>query len=492
MIVCEDEGGLVFYRASDIASMVMEMPLRCRIVTRDGNVSYRTDWPEGNWAQLGEARVNPDLLVKLGKNMWSDPAGFVLVGVLAEFSPPVEAPSPMTSVGVPLGRVWGLRANGSKGCVWLTDEGEMVQAVEAGEAARAHEELVLVLTGLYVNRLRLRRLFSYPNSNQLDVVLDNGQVLQKIAKATAHKMAERLNLASSFRLEPPVPGLEEDFLRDWPFELATAPAELLRQHFSSPRRLIVHQLYQAYRYRKLGLVRRYGKTHRGFWYRPIHSSLLRAGFLQNRKVRWVEIDEPTRSKDDELCQLYYRLVETMVGVQQLCTYEELGFKEVKSGSRRMGKRRPEVLLVAEKESISDFGLAIHRKLGVSYVETGGYPKLIASEFLAKRWLEAGIGEVEVVAFVDLDPDGWALIAALVQQLHRYGLRVRKAPSFVITGEQLSSEEIENLTLPCEHPESVKVQKWLAGGGGVKGLARCFYANHYEPLERVLARVGELL
>ena len=481
-IVCEDDGGLVFYRPDEVASLVMEMPQRCRVVSRDGNVSYRTDWPEGNWAQLGEARVNPDCLVPLGKNMWSDPAAFVFVGTLGNHSPRPQAVSALLAI----------RSSGSHSCIYLTDEGETPQAVSAETLARAHPELVPVQRGLYLNPMRLRRLQAIENTDSVDVVMDNGHLLQSIARSTAQKLAGRLGLTSAVRLEPPVPGLDGDFLRDWPFELATASAELLKRHFESARKLIAHLIYQAFRYHQLGIKRRYGRTHRGFWYRPVHSALFRAGFLRNRRARWVEPHELARSTDEQLCQRYYQILETMVGEQKLITFQGLGFKEVKAGTRRLGKKRPDILLVAEKESISDYGLAVHRKLGISYLETGGYPKLIASEFLAKRWLEAGLAEVEVVAFVDLDPDGWALIDALINQLLRYGLRLRKPPRFVITGDQLSAEEIDQLTLPCDHSERDKVQNWLARGGGIGGHPRRFYANHFEPLERVLARVQELL
>ncbi len=491
-IVCEDEGGLVFYRPNEIASVVMEMPQRCRVVSRDGNVSYRTDWPEGDWARVGEVRVNPEALVQLEKRLWSDPAGFVHVGPLEN---PVELaiPDPIaTSIGVPLQSVLGIRRTSAKSCVWITDQGETPQANSADSAAQAHSELVLVQEGVYVNRHRLRRLLAQANSQVVDVIMDDGRIILTTERGVAQRLAVRLGLTSAVRLEPPVPGLDNHFLRDWPFELATASAELLRRHFDSARKLILHTIYQAFRYRMLGIKKRYGKTHRGFWYRPIHSALYRAGFLSSRRVRWIEIHELSRSPDDAICQLYYRILEEMVGERKFLTYEELGFKEVKVGARRLGRKRPEVLLVAEKESISDYGLAVHRNLGISYVDTGGTPKLIASEWLARRWLEAGIGEVEIVAFVDLDPDGWMIIDALIQQLARFGLKVRKPPVFVITGEQLSAEEIELLTRPCENPESPKVQKWLARGGGIGGRPWRFYANHFEPLERVLARVRELL
>lgn len=492
MIVCEDEGGLVFYRPGDIASMVMEMPLRCRIVSRDGNVSFRTDWPEGNWAQLGEARVNPNWLTKLGKNLWSDPAGFVLVGALGEVAPMTVSGSTSVVLGIPMDEVVGVWSDDGLRSIWVTDRGEIAQEGSAKSLAEAYPELVQLQRGVYLNLQRLRRLQARPNCMTLDVVLTDGQVFRSIERGTASKFAARLGLPSAFRVEPPVPGLDGDFLRDWPFEIATASAEVLKRHFPSARRLIAHILYQTFRHHHLGIKHRYGKTHRGFWYRPLHSALYRAGFLSNRRARWVEPGAEARSTDEELCLRYYRILETMVGEQRLIHFMGLGFKEVRMGARRMGRKRPEVLLVAEKESISDYGLAVHRKLGISYVETGGYPKLIASEFLAKRWLEAGIAEVEVVAFVDLDPDGWGLVDTLEAQLLRYGMRLRRPPCFVITGDQLSPDEVENLTLPCEHPEGEKVQKWLARGGGIGGRPLHFYANHFEPLERVLARVEILL
>ena len=490
VVVCEDEQGLVFYRPHEIASMVMETPGRCRVVTRDANVSFRRDWPRGKWAGLGVARVNPGALIQLEKRLWSDPAGFVYSGTPDSVVPQPAGEPVMTSIGVLLSQVLGIRATGERECVWVTDQGEILQAVAAEVAAAMHPELVLVKRGVYFNMRRLRRLLA--DESKVDVVMDNGVTFDWLARSKAARLAERLGLTSVARLEPPVPGLDGSFLRDWPFELATAPAELLQSHFSSARKLIVHLIYQAFRYRSLGIKRRNGRTHRGFWYRPVHSTLYRAGFLSNRRARWVDFHEPARSSDDAMCHLYYRILEEMVGDLRLLTFAQLGFKDVKAGERRLGKTRPEVLLVTEKEGISDFGLAIHRRLGISYVETGGNPKLIASEFLAARWLEAGITEVEIIAFVDLDPDGWMIIDALVDQLARFGLTVSKPAAFVITGDTLSTEEIEMLTRPCEQPESAKVQKWLARGGGIGGRPWRFYSNHFEPLERLLDRVQEFL
>lgn len=488
-IVCQDEQGLVFYRAHEIASLLMEAPQRCRVVARDGHVSFRTDWPEGNWARVGQARVNSDHLVQLGKALWSDPAGFVYAGELENCTPqPLE--DPLTSIGVPLSTVLGIRTAGPDDCVWITDLREIPQATPAKVAAAAHSELLLLKRGIYFNRSRLRRLNA--DEKEVQVVMDNGSLMGSQPRSKSLQLATRLGLPSLVRLDPPVPGLDGSFLRDWPFEIATASAELLRRHFPTARKLIVHTLYQAFRYLAQGIKRRNGRTHRGFWYRPIHSVLYRAGYLSNRRARWIDIHQPSRSSDEAICHLFYRILEEMIGDQKLFTFAQLGFKEVKSGERRLGKKRPEVLLVTEKESISDYGLAIHRRLGISYLETGGNPRLIATEFLARRWLEAGIAEVSIVAFVDLDPDGWMLVDALIQQMNRFGLQVSKPPVFVITGDQLSPEEIDTLTRPCDQPESAKVQKWLARGGGIGGRPWRFYSNHFEPLERVLARVQELL
>lgn len=491
-IVCEDEQGLVFYRARELASLVMESAHRCRVVDKHGQVSFRRELPVGPWVRLAGAMVLPVHLTNLEKSLWSDPAGFVYVGKPeAEGSLDAEE-EVITAVGIPLAQVLAIRSSElRKHCVWVTESGEIQHDSGSGEAAAAHPELVLVRHGLYLNRKRLRRIMA--RDELMDLVMDNGVTIASVTRGTAQNLAERLGLAGADHLEPPVPGLQSYFLRDWPFELASAPADLLRRHFDSPRKLIAHMLYQAVRYRMLGIKRRYGKTHRGFWYRPLHSALYRAGFLRNRRVRWVEPGEQARSSDEEMCLYYYRILEEMTGVHQLFTFQELGFKDQKVGARRLGKKRPAVLLLAEKESIADYGLAIHHRFGISYVETGGFPKLIASEFLARRLLEAGITEVELmVGFVDFDPDGWAIVDAQVKQLARYGIQTARPPVFVVTGELFSPEEIELLARPCAEPGSVKVQNWLIRSGGIDGKPWRIHANHFEPLERVLARVRELL
>ena len=120
-----------------------------------------------------------------------------------------------------------------------------------------------------------------------------------------------------------------------PFEIARAPAEVLRRHFSSAAELIVNLIWQALLYHQSGLEKEYGKTHRGFWYKPLDGTVERAGFVEYRLSK------------EAVERRYHRLLAQMVDRDRLFTYQELGFDDVYGTEREIGQR-PEVLLMIEK------------------------------------------------------------------------------------------------------------------------------------------------
>ena len=101
-------------------------------------------------------------------------------------------------------------------------------------------------------------------------------------------------------MEPLTLALTRHRLRDYPLELAVAESAQLKAWFDSPRQLIANLLYQAVRYRQLGIAREYGDTTHGFWYVPVSATLYRAGFSSTPHTRWLEPGDEVRSLEDEL------------------------------------------------------------------------------------------------------------------------------------------------------------------------------------------------
>lgn len=73
--------------------------------------------------------------------------------------------------------------------------------------------------------------------------------------------------------------------------------------------------------------------------------------------------------------------------------QELGFSDPRPDLRRIGSRRPELLLVAEKASLKGYVNKAQAEFGCSTLILGGLPSLLSSEYCARALQEAGVQEV---------------------------------------------------------------------------------------------------
>jgi hypothetical protein len=291
-----------------------------------------------------------------------------------------------------------------------------------------------------------------------------------------------LGLTNLACLEPTLKGMAENRLRDYPLELATASGEQLKAWFETPRCLIANLLYQAVRYRQMGIFKEYGTTHRGFWYLPVFATLYRAGFL-----------EEDRDSGEVLCDFYRRIVDELIGDDRLFTYRELGFADPKN--RSIGATRPQVILLVEKESLQGYTERLAAEFGITYMITGGTSKLIDTEYLAEALRALLTGPVVVVSYGDFDPEGWVIADGFVGQLQRYAMDVEGPVARLVLATCFTEEELSLYAIPCSthNPEAVTMAKrWVERSGGVHGRALGIHANHLQPVERVLARMREVL
>lgn len=478
-VVVEDEQGLLFWPPQQVASFTPSF-LRWRVVHSGGMVAHCTQPPPpGPWVPLGPAWVQPSLLRPAPGGGWLDPAHFCHYGELppSPHETPPEDPL-VEGPNLPASQILGVSSAGKGCCTWHTDLGEVAGDEPVARAAARMPERVMVSSRRWLNPARLGRIVRL---GAYRIEMDNGLLMATLKPEACRQLVAQLGLPDPDHLQPHVPALWRDGLRDYPEEIAEAPAELLKTWFPNPRRLIANLIFQALRYRQLGIEREYADTHRGFWYEPVASTLYRAGFV-------VDVRDPS----DPLRQLYERILEQLVGDDRLFTYRQFGFKDL--GQRHIGDRRPEVLLMLEKESQSDSLEAIRQRFGLSTFISGGAPRLIYTEYLAEDLRALG-KPIVLLAFVDYDPAGWANADGLERQLRKAGVPLAGPVQFVLRAQDFTPRELELKAHPCPtqtpHLKTL-TRKWVERTGGIGGKALAMYCNVFKPVQRVLDRLEEML
>lgn len=110
--------------------------------------------------------------------------------------------------------------------------------------------------------------------------------------------------------KPQPESLTRIFLREYPFEIATAEAEILRKNFNSPEQLIANLIWQALDYRRIGLVKDYGKSEQHFLANPICLTL--------KRLNWLEDESAVGNQ-------YREILHRMVDEDKLFPRSKLGF-----------------------------------------------------------------------------------------------------------------------------------------------------------------------
>lgn len=459
---------MVFWPLERVASVVPEFRDRWRAVHADGRVAH---------GPALSSFLNPAWLVRDGEE-WVDPAGFRHPdGELEPVEVPAEAPLP----GLPVTASQVLYLRGTAGQAWWhTDLGMLAAGPSAEGAASLHPSLVPAGRGTYVNPHRLERLVA--EGKRFRLTLDTGEELF-VSWGAREGLQQGLGLESLYTLCPAHDDLYSWGVRDWPYELATALAPVLQRDHPELRPLIANQAWQAFRKRQAGQPGDYGTDHRGFWYVPMTATLTRAGLM-----RVIPTEE--ERANDPFWNAYLAVLGDLVGRDRLLTYRELGFRDPRPDLRRIGDRRPDIVVVAEKASLEESVLRLHEEFGVSYLVLGGIPSLLSTEFFAEH---LPVKSVTVVGFVDYDPGGWIATDAFCQQLERYGVQARLAGQLVLPG-RFSAEEIElySQAIEAETPATEgKLKAWMERSGGIAGEARRMHADHLRPVERVVAAFREV-
>lgn len=476
VVVFQDREGLLFYPVGEIASLTPEFRGRWRAVTSEGAVVHRPDFPsEFSGCRLGESRVNPHLL-RSTPNGWMDPADFLYKGELTgDFQAPPTPPDL---------KFIALRVEAEGVAFWVTGGGEVPYTGSLQDVATQHPHLIPAGKNWWFNPYRLRGLRR--QEHRYSVELADGRELTVLNKSSAHSLVSAFGLTNPDFLGAERCLLSARRLRDYPVELEQAPAELLKSWFQSERPALANIIYQTVRLRQQGYpLEGYGAGHSSYLYKPVYSIMVRAGFWESDRV--LRMDPTLRTA-------FEVVINDLVGRDALFTYQELGFEDDPS-FRRIGDRRPEVLVVFEKTGFRRYAEELSRRFGVSYLITAGTPKLLSSEFLALALSKVVQGPIRIISFTDYDPAGWMIPQALAAQLTRYGMRVTEPVEYLVRAEHFTPQELELFSFECAMGSaSLKTAalEWVKASGGIDGLPRGIHANHFQPVERVARELEKLL
>ena len=487
MIAFQSAEGIEFWRPHEIASIMPEFRNWWRGVRQDGSVAHRpTPPPAGPWVPHGGGFVNSRFLVPRNRH-WKDPADFLIPGGAIPPSATEEDSPEVPGLGLRANQVYALyKVKGKREVLWHTDLGDFHwKDTRLEDAARTLPELVLFKPGHYLNRGRLIQI-RYDGDKNSFFCLDNGV---EYRTAISNPVVLRLGLESHTRLEPATVGRFGQYqLRDWPLDLSKASREFLRKHFRSAEQLIAHLIWQRLRDRQSGIFKRWGDSYRDFWYCVLSPVLFRAGYLdENELLREVSL-EPQRGKSSLSQRLFLRTYSIVAFFIKDCgffDFHEFGFKDPAPEHFTLGKLRPEIVLITEKEDCLEYARRLVKEFGVSHYHLGGQPSLLRSEYVAERLLKH-LKTIRAIAYVDYDVGGWILEQAAAEQLRHRGLEV-VGFEYLLRQDCFTDEEKTLHSHPCplkNATQRTKAEMWIAGGGGLDGQPRGIFACYVEPYSRV--------
>lgn len=416
MVIFEDEHGICLWPEELVARVTPAYPDRLRVETQDGLVGYIP---------------GTELLVRPGEG----------------FAAPLY---------------WGCE---------ITAQGPRWKGEKDAPCPQLPQDWLQVSTRLRLNPRRVRRLRL--ESSDLKVVLDDGSSVS-VARAWRSRLLAQLGLSDARHLQPYRESLFTPFLRDYPFELARAPAAVLKAHFGSARQLIYQVIWQALNYRLCGIEAGYSDTHRGFLYNPLAATLSRAGL-------W----------EDSCALLYAQILGDLVGTDRLFTYQQLGFQDIFSQYREIGARHPDIILFIEKDSLSKAGIEVARRLGISWIVSGGISHLGSVEYFTAALRQVYPGPVRVIVYGDFDPGGRVAGLSFARHLDRYGAPCVRPPFFLVCPQLFSAEELELFARPLS-TKNDRVDDWVATTGGINGQPLGIHADWLQPAERVQEALEALL
>jgi hypothetical protein len=369
---------MLYLPEHEVASLTPVYPERWRVVTSDGRVGHVPRLVETRyWVALGSSLVNPAWLVREGK-FWLDPAGFGYA-----YQP---LPQPEAAAEVASSVQWLYWMAGARNRVfWVTDEGEV--ACEDGflQALAKNPDLIRIDSRTAIHRLRLRKIEHGRGKRKIH--LDNGKQLWVMPGYMA-PFCRALGIDSPSEIDLKVPSILYE-LREYPYDLTKAGRERLRGDFSGARTLMLGLIWQtvlqgAEATADLG----------SFYQRPIRTTLRRAGWSIGQEALRATLD--------------YLIVNN-----GLFRYRQLGYYEPLPERRRLGSRKPEVIVLGDSRAgeLAD-------RLGLSFFDPGLYMG-VRWEYFVELLGAAGVKSVRLLACQVLPVH----TKAILLHLKRLGMQV---------------------------------------------------------------------
>ncbi len=145
----------------------------------------------------------------------------------------------------------------------------------------------------------------------------------------------------------------------------------------------------------------------------------------------------------------------------------------------VGKSNVQVIVFVEKDGLFPIVEAIAKKYDCVGVSTGGYPSILASEYLVRgisRYSHARY-HFDVYSIVDYDPNGAIIEKEFSRQLSLFEMKDQTVWP-LINPDYLTAEQIAL----CRYKlaSGKKTDSWMAETGGVNGEAYGIEANAFTP------------
>lgn len=459
----EGPGHLVFYPRSQIAMVREEQFGRVEVLSATGELGHHP-------GPLSALAGPP--FVQAAPGVLRNPCHRQVEGGW-ELPPVPEAPPPE-----PGSEVLYLRSAG-RDTILVTDSGERrVRGPSRAQAALLPG--ALRFGHAYLNPGRLRRIRMESDSSA-EAVLDEGTLLR--TRPSGARSVMRALDVDTLRWLPAANQAQAHLsaarLRNWPLEIAAAPADWLRAEFEGdPERLIANLAWQS-----VLSQRCYGESHRSLYYTTV------LPLLEMARAPLFTVPESEREY-----LRYCGVLADLVMARRLFTFRDLGFQDMRPDLRGVGDRLPHVVLFVEKGTRDREVALLRETFGMSFVIGGGRSFIVGSEFLAEKLLPILDGRpVIVLALVDFDPWGWIAADAFVAQLGRYGVATGDLRHLILP-RRFTEQELRERCTPLPQTDATLrtvVRLWVARSGGIGGRALGISSDQLDG-ERLVAAVGEEL
>ena len=178
-------------------------------------------------------------------------------------------------------------------------------------------------------------------------------------------------------------------------------------------------------------------------------------------------------KDRDAYKILSDRLAEMVSLK-ICSYREFGL--VEPGDWNIGPYNPNVIIMAEKRAHYDMILReLQDETGATIIATGGQPSTVANEYFAEalnKRLDTLPPEtpVAVLALVDYDPFGWALLNTFIGDMKIFGVPKLEVIRLTLPAN-FTPEEVQayyyDLVEDGKTPMSM-IRRWMKLCNGIDG------------------------